>query len=129
MHRPGEPQVYPVCFQANVKSSGTLRPADTVKFPAAYNVNDDFKSFNLYWGDDFNKFTPPGPSVFDRRAASPVSPQPSAPPAFSTPPVLYVPLSQSASEAAASTPTAEPTATSVGSAPESTKPAGHCRTR
>lgn len=123
MHRPNEPQVYPVCFQANVKSSGTLKPKDTVRFPDAYNLNDNFKSFNLYWGDDYNKFTPPGPAVFDRRAASPApAPSPptsSTPPTFSTQPVLIVPPSQSSDAASAgSVP-----------APQTTSTPGHCKRR
>jgi len=109
MHRPNEPQPYPVCFQANVKSSGNVRPTDTVRFPAAYNQNDDFKRFNLYWGSDFNKFTPPGPAVYDFKRATPApapapapaptnSPKPSPPAAKPSPstgnldePVLLAP--------------------------------------
>jgi hypothetical protein len=65
MHQPNQPQVYPYCIQANIKSSGNIVPTETVTFPAAYNLNDDFRTFNLYYGDDFNAFTPPGPAVWN----------------------------------------------------------------
>lgn len=106
MHRPNEPQAYPVCFQANVKSSGTLRPTDTVKFPDAYNLNDNFKRFNLYWGDDFNKFVPPGPAVFNRNAAQPPAstpaPAPSASPSPTSPGAVLAPIGGTSAAAAAS---------------------------
>jgi hypothetical protein len=80
MHDPDDPQVYPVCFQANLLSDGNVRPADTVTFPAAYSINEDFKSFNLYYGSDFNAFTPPGPAVYSRSGGSAPAPQdPAAP--------------------------------------------------
>lgn len=65
MHEVGVPQIYPVCFQGRLASSGSAIPSETVTFPAAYNQNDDFRRFNLYWGDDFNAFTPPGPAVWN----------------------------------------------------------------
>ncbi|WVW85922.1 hypothetical protein I302_107960 [Kwoniella bestiolae CBS 10118] len=63
MHSTGAPQVYPVCFQANLISSGSVVPTDTVTFPAAYGLNDDFKTWNLYGGDQ-SLFVPPGPAVY-----------------------------------------------------------------
>ena len=63
MHSIGAPQVYPVCIQANLKSSGSVVPSETVKFPAAYNINDGFKTFNI-WTDDPSTFVPPGPAVY-----------------------------------------------------------------
>lgn len=65
MHEVGVPQIYPVCFQANLLSSGSVIPSETVTFPSAYNQNDDFRRFNLYWGDDFNAFKNPGPAVWN----------------------------------------------------------------
>lgn len=78
MHQPNQPQVYPYCIQANIKSSGNVVPTETVTFPAAYNLNDDFRSFNLYYGDDFNAFTPPGPAVWNG-AGSPAPQSPATP--------------------------------------------------
>lgn len=79
MHDPDDPQVYPYCIQANIKSSGNVVPTDTVTFPAAYNMNDDFKHFNLYYGDDFNAFRPPGPAVWNGAGTqAPSSPAPSS---------------------------------------------------
>jgi len=79
MHDPDDPQVYPYCIQANIKSSGNIVPTDTVTFPAAYNMNDDFKHFNLYYGDDFNAFRPPGPAVWNGAGGqAPSTPAPSS---------------------------------------------------
>jgi len=58
------PQVYPVCFQANLKGSGKAVPKDTAKFPAAYDINPMFQKFNM-WQDDLSTFVPPGPPVYD----------------------------------------------------------------
>lgn len=65
MHDPDDPQIYPYCIQANIKSSGNTVPTETVTFPDAYNLNDGFRHFNLYYGDDYNAFTPPGPAVWN----------------------------------------------------------------
>jgi hypothetical protein len=79
MHDPDDPQVYPYCIQANIKSSGNVVPTDTVTFPAAYNMNDDFKHFNLYYGDDFNAFRPPGPAVWNGAGSqAPSTPAPAS---------------------------------------------------
>ena len=66
LHDEALPQVYPVCFQADVKSSGTLKVTDLVTFPEAYDINDNFKTFNIYYGSDFDEFSPPGPPVFNK---------------------------------------------------------------
>jgi len=79
MHDPDDPQVYPYCIQANIKSSGNIVPTETVTFPAAYDMNDDFKHFNLYYGDDFNAFRPPGPAVWNGAGSqAPSTPKPSS---------------------------------------------------
>ncbi|WVF67002.1 hypothetical protein IAT40_001745 [Kwoniella sp. CBS 6097] len=74
MHSTGAPQVYPVCFQANLISSGSAVPTDTVTFPEAYDLNDDFKTWSLYGGDQ-SAFVPPGPPVYGGGSSAP---QPSA---------------------------------------------------
>jgi len=67
MHFSGEPQVYPVCFQADVKSSGTFVATDTVTFPEAYHgqsLSLDYETYNVN-NSDTQKFTCPGPAVVD----------------------------------------------------------------
>lgn len=67
MHIPGSPQVYPVCFQANLVSSGTGTPNETVTFPDAYAKFDQgFREIDIYWeGNPKNPaiFVPPGPRI------------------------------------------------------------------
>jgi hypothetical protein len=67
VHFSGAPQVYPVCFQADVSSSGTFVPTDTVTFPEAYHgesLSLDYETFNVN-NSDSQKFTCPGPAVVD----------------------------------------------------------------
>ena len=67
MHFAGEPQVYPVCIQADVESSGTFVPTDTVTFPEAYHSQSlslDYETYNVNQSDS-QKFTCPGPAVVD----------------------------------------------------------------
>jgi len=67
MHFAGAPQVYPVCIQANVESSGTFVATDTVTFPEAYHSESlslDYETFNVNQSDT-KKFTCPGPAVVD----------------------------------------------------------------
>lgn len=115
MHDPDDPQVYPVCFQANLLSDGDFRPADTVTFPAAYSINEDFKSFNLYYGSDFNAFTPPGPAVYSRSGGSAPAPAPNPP------------AGPSSAPAAPSDETPAPTTTLITSGAYATGSGGHCR--
>jgi hypothetical protein len=78
MHGIGAPQVYPVCFQARLSGSGTAIPTDTVKFPAAYNIDDDFKTYNIYDASkDHSQFVPPGPPVYQGGGGGAVVPAPS----------------------------------------------------
>ena len=135
MHQPNQPQVYPYCIQANIKSSGNVVPTETVTFPAAYNLNDDFRSFNLYYGDDFNAFTPPGPAVWNG-AGSP-APQSPATPASSS--AVEAPAAPSSDAPAPSTPAYESApapASDAANAPTSTtlvtsglQATGRCRRR
>jgi len=72
MHFAGQPQVYPVCIQADVSSSGTFVPTDTVTFPEAYHSESlslDYETFNVNQSDT-QKFTCPGPAVEDFSGAS-----------------------------------------------------------
>ena len=67
MHFAGPPQVYPVCIQANVESSGTFVATDTVTFPEAYHSESlslDYETFNVNQSDT-KKFICPGPAVVD----------------------------------------------------------------
>ena len=67
MHFAGDPQVYPVCVQANVKSSGTFVATDTVTFPEAYfeqSLSNQFETFNVNESDKI-EFVNPGPAVVD----------------------------------------------------------------
>ncbi|WRT70441.1 uncharacterized protein IL334_007439 [Kwoniella shivajii] len=72
MHTSGAPQVYPVCFQANLASSGSVVPTQTTAFPAAYDTNDDFKTWNIY-NEDNSQFVPPGPAVFNSAGSGSLS--------------------------------------------------------
>lgn len=67
MHYAHEPQVYPVCFQANVSGSGSSVPAETVTFPDAYSsqsISDDFETLDVHDNKaDKASFVPPGPAV------------------------------------------------------------------
>lgn len=65
MQGPTDPQVYPVCIQANLKGTGSAMPTTTVKFPAAYNINPLFKTFDIY-EDDYSTCVAPGPAVYGR---------------------------------------------------------------
>ncbi|WWC91508.1 uncharacterized protein L201_006454 [Kwoniella dendrophila CBS 6074] len=98
MHSTGAPQVYPVCFQANLISSGSVVPTETTTFPAAYKINDDFLTWNIY-GSDNTQFVPPGPAVYSGGSSS--SPAPAESSAASSPSAsASVPASGSTSSAA-----------------------------
>lgn len=105
MHDPTHPQLYPVCFQANLKGSGSAYPGNTVRFPDAYNMNDAFKRFNIYWQDDKDKFVPPGPAVYSGGgggAAPAPAPSPKPAPASApSAPAAPVYVAQPASSAVA----------------------------
>ena len=75
MHTPNAPQVYPYCFQANLISSGTVKPTETVKFPDAYQMNTDYLSHSIYGGDDA-AFVAPGPPVYNAGGAPAPAPVP-----------------------------------------------------
>jgi hypothetical protein len=65
MHSAGTPQVYPVCFQAELSGSGSAKPSDTTTFPAAYDLNDMFKTYVISDVSlDHTSFIPPGPAVY-----------------------------------------------------------------
>lgn len=65
MHAATKPQMYPVCSQANLKGSRSAAPPSTVKFPAAYDINPDFKIHSLWDGKVAPAdFKPPGPPVY-----------------------------------------------------------------
>ncbi|WVQ94614.1 hypothetical protein IAU59_001694 [Kwoniella sp. CBS 9459] len=114
MHSTGAPQVYPVCFQANLISSGSVVPTDTVTFPEAYNLNDGFKTWNLYDGSDQTAFVPPGPAVYNAGGASQPTTSAAATSAASTSAAATSPV---ATSAAASSEAGAPTSTDP-SAPE-----------
>jgi hypothetical protein len=76
MHTPGQPQVYPYCFQAMLESSGSVVPSLTTTFPAAYQMNTDFLTWDLYGGDQ-SLFVAPGPAVYSGGGTAP-APAPSA---------------------------------------------------
>ena len=78
MHTTGQPQVYPVCFQANLVSSGSVVPTLTTTFPEAYTINADFETWNLYGGDQ-TAFVAPGPGIYSGGGTAPApAPAPSA---------------------------------------------------
>jgi hypothetical protein len=65
MHTAGDPQVYPVCFQAELTGSGRAKPSDTTTFPAAYNLNSDSLTYKVSDTTlDHSAFVPPGPAVY-----------------------------------------------------------------
>ena len=108
MHSQGSPQVYPVCFQANLVSSGSVVPTLTTTFPEAYNTNTDFETWNLYGGDQ-SLFTAPGPAVYSGGGSAPApAPAPSA----------SAPASSSAAASSASAPAASSSEVVVPSATE-----------
>jgi hypothetical protein len=92
MHSTGMPQVYPVCFQANLVSSGSVVPTLTTTFPEAYKLNADFETWSLYGGDQ-SLFVAPGPAVYSGGGTAP-APAPSAS-GSSTAPSASVPASSS----------------------------------
>jgi len=66
LHQRGKPQAYPVCFQAQLAGSGSARPTDTAKFPDAYDINDEFKTYNVFdMSQDHSQFIFPGPPVYN----------------------------------------------------------------
>lgn len=84
LHQRGKPQAYPVCFQAQLTGTGTARPTDTAKFPEAYNINDEFKNYNVFdMSQDHSQFIFPGPPVY-KSGAGPVSDTPAPVPAASS---------------------------------------------
>jgi hypothetical protein len=112
LHSIGAPQVYPVCIQANLVSSGSTVPTDTVKFPEAYNTNDMFKTFNV-WTADPATFVPPGPPVYNGGGSAPApapvpstGPSPSGSPSVS-PSVDPVPVPTGAGGNGAAVPTTD----------------------
>jgi len=84
LHQRGKPQAYPVCFQAQLTGTGTARPTDTAKFPDAYNINDEFKNYNVFdMSQDHSQFIFPGPPVYTG-GAGPASDAPAPAPAASS---------------------------------------------
>ncbi|WWC64347.1 uncharacterized protein I303_106957 [Kwoniella dejecticola CBS 10117] len=144
MHTVGGPQVYPTCFQANLISSGSAVPTETTTFPAAYDINDDFKTWSIY-NDDNTQFVPPGPAVYSGgssgtppgTSAAPSASASSSAPAESSAAATSAPAASSAaatepatsdvaSEAPSSTSAVEPVETSAAassSAPAESAPA------
>ena len=117
MHSTGSPQVYPVCFQANLASSGSVVPSLTTTFPAAYQMNTDFLTWNLYGGDQ-SLFVAPGPAVYSGGGTAPApAPAPSAS-ASSAVPSASASASSSA-DVSASAPVASSTEVMEPSAPAS----------
>lgn len=78
MHFPGEPQVYPVCFQANLVSSSSGVPSETVRFPEAYDqYSQDYKAVDVWWAENPKNpdtFVPPGPQVASFGGSQPSTP-------------------------------------------------------
>ncbi|WWC71796.1 uncharacterized protein I206_105755 [Kwoniella pini CBS 10737] len=105
MHTTGGPQVYPVCFQANLISSGSVVPTVTTTFPAAYNINDDFKTWNIY-NNDNTQFVPPGPAVYNGASSG-------SPPASSASPSTSASSSAPAGSSAAMTSAYDASSTSA----------------
>lgn len=109
MHSTGAPQVYPYCFQANLIGSGSAVPTDTTTFPAAYNLNDDFKTWNLYNGQSPSEFVAPGPAVYGGGSgggSNPPTPAPSTSEATPEPSSSAAPVPSSS---AVSSPVPSPT--------------------
>jgi len=79
LHQRGKPQAYPVCFQAQLAGTGTARPTDTAKFPDAYNINDEFKNYNVFdMSQDHSQFIFPGPPVYKGGAGAGTAAPPSS---------------------------------------------------
>ena len=117
MHTTGQPQVYPVCFQANLASSGSVVPSLTTTFPDAYKLNTDFETFNIYNGDQ-SAFVAPGPAVYSGGGTAPApAPAPSAS-VSSAAPSASAPAASSA-DVSASAPVASSTEVVEPSAPAS----------
>ena len=75
LHQRGKPQAYPVCFQAQLVGTGTARPTETAKFPDAYNINDEFKTYNVFdMSQDHSQFIFPGPPVYNGGAGLAIPP-------------------------------------------------------
>jgi hypothetical protein len=116
MHTVGAPQVYPYCFQANVVGGGSAVPGDTTTFPAAYSLNEDFKTWDIYNGAAAASFVAPGPAVYGGggggRSPAP-APAPSSSVAASSvvvaPSSSAVPPSTSVAAASSSAVTSSPT--------------------
>jgi len=84
LHQRGKPQAYPVCFQAQLSGTGTARPTDTAKFPDAYNINPEFKNYNVFdMSQDHSQFIFPGPPVYGG-GAGPAAPGTAPAPASSS---------------------------------------------
>jgi len=111
MHSAGTPQVYPVCFQAELSGSGSAKPSDTTTFPAAYDLNDMFKTYVVSDVSlDHTAFIPPGPAVYGSGGSSGSASKDSAPAAGNG-----TGAASDAASAPASTPAASPKAASTGS--------------
>jgi hypothetical protein len=132
MHTVGAPQVYPVCFQANLKGSGSAVPTVTAKFPAAYNINPAFKTFDIYAGRD-STFVAPGPAVYGGggggAAPAPAPASSSAAPVRPSSSVAPAPASSSAAPVRPSSSAAPITPSSVAPVKPSSSPAAPVPTR
>lgn len=80
-------EVYPHCFQANVKGSGTAVPTDTVRIPDIYKP-DQYASYKFavadggkstWGGEAMDSYVPPGGPVYAGGAAPAPAPSASAP--------------------------------------------------
>jgi hypothetical protein len=103
MHSAGTPQVYPVCFQAELSGSGSAKPADTTTFPAAYDLNDMFKTYVI--SDvflDHTSFTPPGPAIYGGGGSSASASEDSAPAKANDTAAASIPASSQQSSVATS---------------------------
>jgi hypothetical protein len=57
--------VYPVCFQAELRGSGSAKLSDTTSFPAAYDLDDMFRTYvRPDVSLDHASFIPPGSAVY-----------------------------------------------------------------
>ena len=116
MHSAGTPQVYPVCFQAELSGSGSAKPSDTTTFPAAYDLNDMFKTYVVSDASlDHTSFIPPGPAVYGSGGSSGSASEDSAPAAGNgTDAASDAASAPASSSSAATSPTASPKATGAG---------------
>lgn len=79
-------EVYPHCFQANVKGSGSAVPTDTAQFPAIYSpANYPMYEFSVanggkqtWSGESVDGYVPPGPAVYTGGAAPAPAPAPAS---------------------------------------------------